>query len=97
MDSETSNIVGVSFERGDLLVRIVVEGAQLKVVRASDEPLLSRNKMDTSNGDISNFERLDDSSGFMVVDLHGAVVQSDEDPWLSWMKVDRLDPIRPSE
>ena len=60
MDCQTANVVGVSLQRGDLLARVVVEDAEVKVVRAADEPITSGDETHAAYGHFSHFERLDD-------------------------------------
>jgi len=50
MYGETSDIVGVCLERSNLVMCIVIEDAQLKVVRAGDKPVLACDEADTSDG-----------------------------------------------
>ena len=52
VDGKTSDVVGMSFEGGYFLVGVVVKDTKLEIVRASDEPVLTRNKLDASNGDL---------------------------------------------
>jgi len=52
VDSETSDVVRVSLEGGYFLMGVVVEDAKLEIVRASDEPVLTRDELDASNGDL---------------------------------------------
>ena len=59
MDSQASNIIWMSLEGDDLLVRVVVEDPKLEVIRARDKPVLSRNKADASHWNLGNFEGLD--------------------------------------
>jgi len=52
MDGEASDVIWMSLEGGHLLVGVVVEDAKLEIVRASDEPVLTRDEFDTSNRDL---------------------------------------------
>ena len=52
VDGETPDVVRMSLEGGYFLMGVVVEDAKLEVVRASDEPVLARDKLDASNGDL---------------------------------------------
>jgi len=52
VDGETSDVVRMSLEGGYFLMGVVVEDAKLEIVRASDEPVLTRNELDASNGDL---------------------------------------------
>ena len=97
MNREASNVVGMRLERGDLFVRIVVEDAQLEVVRARDEPVLARDEAAAAHGDLRDLERLDERARVVVVDVNVAVVEPDEEPWLGGVEVDRLDAVRAVE
>lgn len=48
---EASYIVRVGLERDDLLVCVVIEDAQLEVVRAGYKPVFSWDELDATNGD----------------------------------------------
>ena len=52
VDGKTSDVVGMSFEGGYFLVGVVVEDAKLEIVRASNEPVLTRDEPNASNGDL---------------------------------------------
>ena len=52
MDGETPDVVRMSLEGGYFLVGVVVEDAKLEIVRASDEPVLARDELDASDGDL---------------------------------------------
>lgn len=73
---KASYIVRVGLERVDLLVRVIIEDAQLKVVRASNKPVFSGDELDTAHRDGGNFKCLDECAGFMVVDVDGTIVQT---------------------
>jgi len=74
MHSQTTNVVWMCLECGDLFVCVIVEYAQLEVVRAGDKPVFTRNKLDTSHWDFCNFKCLDDGACFVVVDIDRSVV-----------------------
>ena len=97
MHGQTSNIVRMSFECGDLLVCVVVEDAKLEVVGPSNEPILARNEAHTANRNLSNFKSFDYCASLMVVDVDTAVVKTRNEPGLGWVKVDSLDTVRPLE
>lgn len=78
MHGETSNVIWMGFEGRHLFVGVVVEDAQLEVVRAGDEPVLARYKFDTSHWDLCDLERFDDGASLVVVDVDGAVVEPSE-------------------
>ena len=65
----------------------------MEVVGAGHEPVFARNKANTANRDFCNFKCLDKSSGFVIVDVDRAVVQTGEDPWLRRVEVDGLDTV----
>ena len=46
-------------ECGDFFMSVVVEDPQLEVVRASNEPVLARNKADASHRNLCDLEGLD--------------------------------------
>jgi hypothetical protein len=77
---ETSYIIRVSLERGDLLMRIVIEDTQLEVVRASNKPVFSGNKFNTAYRNSRDLESLHKCASFVVVDVDGAVVQTCKQP-----------------
>jgi hypothetical protein len=87
----------VGLERVHLLERVVVEDAELEVVRARDEPLLARDEARAPDRDLGDLESLEDRAGVDVVDLDGAVVQAREQPGLGRVEVDVLDAVRPGE
>lgn len=73
---ETSYIIRVGLERDYLLMRIVIEDAQLEVVRASNKPIFSGNELDTAYRDRGDLESFDECASFVVVDVDGTVVQT---------------------
>lgn len=93
MDGQTPYVVRVGLERRDLLVCIVVEDAQLEVVRAGHEPVLARDKTHAAYGHLGDLEGLDERAAVAVVDVHGAVVEAGEQPRLGRVKIDILDPF----
>lgn len=93
MDGKTSNVVGMRLEGGNLLVCVVIEDAQLEVVRASNEPVFARDELDASYRNLSDLERLDQCASFVVVDVDCAIVETGEQPGFRRMKVDTLDAI----
>jgi len=78
MDGKTSDVIGVRLECGDLFMSVVVEDPKLEVVGASDEPIFARNEFYTAYGNLCDFERLDERTSLMVVDINGAVIKSSE-------------------
>lgn len=61
-------------ECSHFFMRVVVEDPQLKIVRASHEPILPGNKFYTPDWNFCNFKRFDDSTRFMVVDIDRTIV-----------------------
>ena len=94
MNSQTSNVIRVRLERSDLFVRVIVEDAQLEVVRTGYKPVLSGNKAHASHRYLCNLECLDESACFMVIDIDASVVQTGQEPWLCRMKIDCFDAVR---
>ena len=94
MHGKTSNIVRMGFEGRHLFMGVVVEDAQLEVVRAGDEPVLARNKFDTAHWDLRDLERFDDGASLVVVDVDGAIVQPSEQPWFCWVEIDAFHAVR---
>ena len=91
---KTSNIVRMGFEGRHFFVGVVVEDAQLEIVRARNEPVLARDKFDTAHWDLCDLERFDDGASLVVVNIDGAVVQPGEQPWFGWMEIDALYAVR---
>jgi hypothetical protein len=60
VDGDRSNIVRVSFERCDLLRRVVVVDAELEIIGAADDPVLACNESSRSYRDIGKFKSFDD-------------------------------------
>lgn len=95
MHGETSDIVGVGLKRRDFFVRVVIEDTELEVVGACDEPVLARNELATTHGDLGNLEGLYDGACLVVINVHGAVVEPRQQPWLSGVEVYALDSLGP--
>jgi hypothetical protein len=68
----------MSLERDDFLVRVVIEYAELKVVRTSNEPVFTRDELDTTDGDVGHFKRLHQGARLVIVDVHRAIVEAGE-------------------
>lgn len=60
MDYNRPDVVWVGFERCYLLGGVVIVNAKLKVIRATDDPVLAGNKAAGSYRDIGEFEGFDD-------------------------------------
>ena len=58
MHGKTPDIIRMGLKREDFFMRVVVEDAQLKVVRPRDEPVFARDKLDAADGDVGHFKRL---------------------------------------
>ena len=52
VDGEAPDVVRMSLEGRHFLVGVVVEDTKLEIVRASDEPVLARDELDTSDGNL---------------------------------------------
>jgi hypothetical protein len=76
MDGQTSDIIWMGFKGRNLFVGVVVENTQLEVVGTSHEPVLPGNKLDAANWNLGNFEGLDQSTCFVVVNVDTSVVQT---------------------
>ena len=59
MYNNGTNVVGVCFEGGDFLGGIVIVDADLKVIGATDYPILARDKAAGAYGYIRQFEGFD--------------------------------------
>lgn len=69
MHNDGPDVVRVSFEGGYFLTCIVVEDAQMEVVRANHEPVLAGNEAASANGDIGDLKGLDESLGLVRPDV----------------------------
>ena len=69
MHGQASNIVWMSLELDDLLVRVVVEDPQLKVITSGDEPVLPGDESDATDRNLRDFKRFDDGGREVVIDL----------------------------
>lgn len=69
MNGEASNVVGVSLERRHLLARVVVEDAEVEVVRAADKPIPTSDEAHAADGYFGDFEGLD--HGLVLVEQRG--------------------------
>jgi hypothetical protein len=76
MHSETPYVVRVRLEYYDLLVCVVIEDAQLKVVGTSDEPALSSDESTAPHWDLCDFECLHLCTCLMVVYDDRAVIEA---------------------
>ena len=80
-------------KRRDLLVCVVVEDAQLEIVRARNEPVLAGYETDAAHGDLRDLKGLDQGTRFVVVDVDRAIVKTGEDPRLGGVEVNALNAI----
>jgi hypothetical protein len=55
---------------------VVVEDAELEVVQTSDKPVVASDKFDASHWSLCNFKGFDDCTGFVVVNVDGAFVET---------------------
>lgn len=76
MNCQTSNVVWVRLEGRNLLVRIVIEHSQLKIIRARNKPVLARDKAYATDRNLRDLERLHDRARFMVIDVHTSVIKT---------------------
>ena len=75
-------------ESDDLLVRVIIENSKLKIVRASDEPVLSGDEAHTSHRHFRDFKSLDECACLVVVDVDAAVVKTSQEPGFCRVEVD---------
>jgi hypothetical protein len=94
MHGKTSNIVRIGFEERHLFVGVVIEDAQLEVIRAGNEPVLASDKFDTAHWDLWDLERFDDGASLVVVDVDGTVVEPSKQPWFCWVEFDAFHAVR---
>lgn len=59
--SNASDIVAVGLERNDFFERVVVEDAELHVVRTGNDPRLPRNEFRSANRQVRDFKRFDEN------------------------------------
>lgn len=97
MNRQASNVVRMGLKRSNFLHCIIVENAQLEVIRSSHKPVLSCNELDTAHRHFRDFKRLHNGTRLMVIYVDRAIIKTGEQPWFCWMKVDTLDTIGPRE
>ncbi len=61
MDRNGANIVLVRFKRNHLFVGIVIENADMHVIRTGDDPILSVDELGSSDRKIGDGEGFDDA------------------------------------
>lgn len=76
MHRQAANIIRVRLERGHFFMRIIIEHAQLEIIRASHEPIFAGNKTGTSHWHLRHFECLDDAAGFVIVNVNGPIIKT---------------------
>jgi hypothetical protein len=76
MHGQATNVVRVRFERSNFLVSVVVEDAQLKVVRSSNEPVFPSDEFYTPYWNLCDFKCFDNGTGVVVVDINGTIVET---------------------
>ena len=59
MNDNSTDVVRVSFERGDFLGGIVIVDTDLEVIRTTHDPILAGNKTACPHGDIGELESFD--------------------------------------
>lgn len=84
-------------ERCDFLVRVVIEHAELKVVRTCDEPVFARDELDATHRDVGYLKCLHQGARLVVIDVYRAIVEACEQPWLGGVKVGAFDAVRARE
>ena len=60
MDHDCSDVIRMRFKGGNLFGGIVVVHPDLKIVGTADNPILAGDEAPGSDGNIGEFERLDD-------------------------------------
>lgn len=74
VNCQTSDVVRVGLKSDDLLVGVVIERAQLKVIGTCNKPVLARDEADTSHGNLCNFKSLHKCTGFVIIYVDRAIV-----------------------
>ncbi len=69
MDDNASNVVWMRFEGGDLLGGVVVVDSQLKVIRATYDPILTSDETASADRDICELEGFDNGLERSVLGL----------------------------
>ena len=69
MDGDSPDVVGVGLEGSDLLGGVVVVDAQLEIIGAADDPVLSGNEATGTNRDVGQLKSLDDLLGLIAPDV----------------------------
>ena len=87
MDTETTDIVWMSFKLGDFFARVEVETPQLKIVTPAYEPILPRDEFASPDRNIRDFECFDYGGRLVVVKKNLPIVHRSQDPWLRGVKV----------
>ena len=93
MNGDGSDVVRVRLEHMDALESVVVEYANLHVVRARHHPVLARNELRSTHGQVTHLEGLDELLVVDVPNVHVAVVETGAHPWLSGVEIAALDPV----
>ena len=76
-----TDIVRVGLEARYLLGRIVVDNAQLEIIRPGNDPVLAGHEATSSYWDIGEFKCLDGGACFVGPDVDVPAVERREDPW----------------
>ena len=69
-------------------MRVVIEDAQLKVIRANHKPVFASDEFDTAGWYFWYLKRLDQGARFMIIDVDSSVVKTRQDPWFGRVEVD---------
>jgi hypothetical protein len=81
MHAYCSNVIRVCFKRRDLFCSIVIEDAELKVIGASDDPVLASDEAAGADGYVGYLKGFDSGAGFVGPNVNMARVERGEDPW----------------
>jgi hypothetical protein len=76
MHSQATNVVRVCFKRSDFLVSVIIEDAQLEVVRSSNKPVFPSDEFNTPYWDLCDFKCFDNGTSVMIVDINGTIVET---------------------
>ena len=92
-----SDVVRVRLEARHLLGRVVVDDAQLEVVRPGHEPVAPRDEAPRAHGHVGQLEGLDGRARLVAPDVHVPAVQRRQHPRLRRVEVDALDALAARE
>jgi len=81
MHCDVSNVICVFIDCLDLFSCVIVKDSQHVVVRANDDPLLASNKLGTTDGRVSDFNRSNLRLRIVIIDHYSTSIKSGEHPW----------------